>query len=489
MPTDLEAFRRAAANGNVAPVWKTLAADLETPVSAYLKLAEGEKFSFLLESVEGGERIGRYTYIGRDPFLTVKAWGTRIELDEGGTKTEREGNMFEVLRELTQRYQPAGQEGLPPLSAGAVGYIGYDLVRQIEPRVPAFRERDVDAPDAIFMFFSSLVVFDHVKHEVYLVANVRTQEHENIDDGFRSAQRAIERMEHALARTVKLPPSAKNAEPLKATSDVGKEAYCRAVEKAKEYILAGDVFQVVLAHRLTFEPKVNPFQIYRALRAVNPSPYLFYLSLDDTTIVGSSPELLVKVDGRAIEYRPIAGTRHRGKDEAEDQALAAELAADEKERAEHVMLVDLGRNDIGRVSEFGSVHVPEFMVIERYSHVMHIVSGIRGKLREDKDAFDALMACFPAGTLTGAPKVRAMEIIGELEPTARGYYSGSVMYLDFSGNLNSCIAIRTMLIKDGMAYLPAGAGIVADSVPEKEWEESMNKARGLLRAVERAREL
>jgi anthranilate synthase component 1 len=489
MQTDLEAFRRAAANGNVAPVWKTLTADLETPVSAYLKLAEGERYSFLLESVEGGERIGRYTYIGRDPFLTVKAWGTRIELDEGGAKTEREGNMFEVLRELTQRYKPAGQEGLPPLSAGAVGYIGYDLVRQIEPRVPAFRERDVDAPDAIFMFFSSLVVFDHVKHEVCLVANVRIHEYEDVDDGFNAAQRAIERMEHALARPVQLPPSTKYVEPVEATSDVGKEAYCRAVEKAKEYILAGDVFQVVLAHRLTFEPKVNPFQIYRALRAVNPSPYLFYLSLDDTTLVGSSPELLVKVEGRDIEYRPIAGTRPRGKDEAEDQALADELAADEKERAEHVMLVDLGRNDVGRVCEFGSVQVPEFMIIERYSHVMHIVSGIRGKLREDKDAFDALMACFPAGTLTGAPKVRAMEIIGELEPTARSHYAGCVMYLDFSGNLNSCIAIRTMLIKDGKAYLPAGAGIVADSVPEKEWEESMNKARGLLRAVERAREL
>jgi len=489
MPTDLESFRRAAAKGSVAPVWKTLIADLETPVSAYLKLSEGEKYSFLLESVEGGERIGRYTYVGRDPFLTVKAWGTRIELDEGGDKTEREGNIFELMRELTQRYEPAGQEGLPPLSAGAVGYVGYDMVRQIEPRVPEFRERDADAPDAIFMFFSSLVVFDHVKHEVYLVANVRTKEYDDIDDGFHAAQRAIERMEHALARPVQLPPSASSSEPVVATSNMGKEAYCAAVEKAKEYIVAGDVFQVVLAHRLSFEPKVDSFQIYRALRAVNPSPYLFYLSLDGTTIVGSSPELLVKVDGRDLEYRPIAGTRPRGNDEAEDQVLADELAADEKERAEHVMLVDLGRNDVGRVSEFGSVHVPEFMVIERYSHVMHIVSGVRGKLRKDKDAFDALMACFPAGTLTGAPKVRAMEIIGELEPTSRGYYSGSVMYLDFSGNLNSCIAIRTMLIQDGKAYLPAGAGIVADSVPEKEWEESMNKARGLLKAVDKAREL
>ncbi len=489
MATDLESFRRAAASGTIAPVWKTLIADLETPVSAYLKLAEGEKYSFLLESVEGGERIGRYTYVGRDPFLTVKAWGTHIELDEGGEKSEREGNIFELMRELTQRYEPAGQEGLPPLSAGAVGYIGYDLVRQIEPRVPEFRERDADAPDAIFMFFSSLVVFDHVKHEVYLVANVRTGEYEDIDDGFHAAQRAIERMEHALARPVQLPPSAKDREPVEVTSNMGKEAYCEAVEKAKEYILAGDVFQVVLAHRLSFEPKVDSFQIYRALRAINPSPYLFYLSLDGTTIVGSSPELLVKVEGRSIEYRPIAGTRPRGKDEAEDLALAEELSADEKERAEHVMLVDLGRNDVGRVSEFGSVNVTEFMIIERYSHVMHIVSGVRGKLREDKNAFDALMACFPAGTLTGAPKVRAMEIIAELEPTSRGYYSGSVMYLDFSGNLNSCITIRTMLIQDGKAYLPAGAGIVADSVPEMEWEESMNKARGLLKAVDKAREL
>ena len=489
MNPDLESFRRLARQGNVAPVWKALVADLETPVSAYLKLAKGRKHSFLLESVEGGERIARYTYLGADPFLKVIARGSAIEIDEGGRTETREGSVFEVLRELVGRYKPAHVEGLPPFTAGAVGYAGFDTVRLIEPRVPAFRVQDTDAPDAVFLFFSTLLAFDHAKHEILAIANVRTEECGDLEEAYREARGQIEEIERLLAQPTPLPPPAASSEPLELRSNFAKEDFCAAVEKAKEYILSGDVFQVVLSQRLEMEPHVAPFQIYRALRAVNPSPYLFYLQMDDQAVLGSSPEMLVKVEGREVEYRPIAGTRRRGKDEAEDRALAEDLLADEKELAEHVMLVDLGRNDVGRVSEFGSVRVPEFKIVEYYSHVMHIVSGVRGKLRADKDVFDALAACFPAGTVSGAPKVRAMEIIAELEPTKRGIYSGAVLYLDFSGNMNTCIAIRTMRVQGDKAYLQVGAGIVADSVPEKEWDETMNKAGALLKAVQKAREL
>ncbi len=489
MNPDLEAFRRLAQQGNVAPVWKTLVADLETPVSAYLKLAEGRKHSFLLESVEGGERIARYTYLGADPFLKVTVKGSSIEIEEGDRTETRDGDVFGVLRELVGRYKPAQVEGLPPFTAGAVGYAGFDLVRMIEPRVPPFRVQDVDAPDAVFLFFSTLLAFDHAKHQILAIANVRTEECGDLDAAYHDACRQIEEIERLLARPTPLPPRASSQRPLEVRSNFTRDEFCRAVQKAKEYILAGDIFQVVLSQRLEMEPGVAPFQVYRALRAVNPSPYLFYLQMDDQVVLGSSPEMLVKVEGRDVEYRPIAGTRRRGKDEAEDRALAADLLADEKELAEHVMLVDLGRNDVGRVSEFGSVHLPEFKIIEYYSHVMHIVSGVRGKLRADKDVFDALVACFPAGTVSGAPKVRAMEIIAELEPTKRGIYSGAVLYLDFSGNMNTCIAIRTMRLEGGKAYLQVGAGIVADSVPETEWDETMNKAGALLKAVEKAREL
>ncbi len=489
MNPDLDAFRQLARQGNVAPVWKALVADLETPVSAYLKLAQGRKHSFLFESVEGGERIGRYTYLGADPFLQVTARGSSVEVEQDGVRESRQGNVFDVVRELVGRYRPAPVEGLPPFSAGAVGYAGFDLVRLIEPRVPAFRVEDSDAPDAIFLFFSTLLAFDHVKHQILAIANVRTEECGDLEAGYRDACAQIERIEGLLGEPTPLPPGGRSDEPLELRSNFSKPDFCAAVEKAKEYILAGDIFQVVLSQRLEMEPKVAPFQIYRALRAVNPSPYLFYLQMDDQVVLGSSPEMLVKVEGREVEYRPIAGTRRRGSTEAEDRALAEDLLADKKELAEHVMLVDLGRNDVGRVSELGSVRVPEFKIVEYYSHVMHIVSGVRGRLRDDKDVFDALAACFPAGTVSGAPKVRAMEIIAELEPTKRGVYSGAVLYLDFRGNMNTCIAIRTMRVHGDKAYLQVGAGIVADSVPEKEWDETMNKAGALLRAVERAREL
>ena len=490
MSPDFRTFESFAKQGNVVPVHKVLTADLETPVSAYLKLAARKKHSFLLESVEGGENVGRYTFLGADPFLTVTATGKRVEIERSGKITRRRGNIFDILREVAGAFHPAGVEGLPPFSAGAVGFAGYELVRLIEPRVPPFRKDDVKLPDAVFLFFSTLLAFDHVKHQIHVISNVRCNEWKGrLRQGYNDAKRRIARVEKALAKPLQVPKNQPTAGPLEVRSNVGKEYYCQAVEKAKEYILAGDIFQVVLSQRLEMEPGVAPFQIYRALRTVNPSPYMFYIHLDDTVILGSSPEMLVKVEGREVDYRPIAGTRPRGATEAEDQALAKDLLADEKELAEHVMLVDLGRNDLGRVCEFSSVHVPQFEELEYYSHVMHIVSRVRGKLRSDLDAFHALAACFPSGTVSGAPKVRAMEIIAELEPYRRGVYSGSVMYLDFSGNLNSCIAIRTMVVRGKKAYLQVGAGIVADSQPEREWDETMNKARALLKAVELARTL
>ncbi len=488
MSPDFKTFESLAAQGNVVPVHKILTADLETPVSAYLKLAARKKHSFLLESVEGGENVGRYTFIGTDPFLTVTATGKKIAIERSRKITRRRGNIFDILREIAGTFHPARVEGLPPFSAGAVGFAGYDIVRLIEPKVPPFRKDDVKLPDAVFLFFSTLLAFDHVKHQIHVISNVRCDEWKGrLRQGYNDAKRRIAAVEKALAKPLRVPKNNPSPGPLKVRSNVGKEYYCQAVEKAKEYILAGDIFQVVLSQRLEMEPQVAPFQIYRALRTVNPSPYMFYLHLDDTVILGSSPEMLVKVEGRQVDYRPIAGTRPRGATEAEDQAFAKDLLADEKELAEHVMLVDLGRNDLGRVCDFSSVHVPQFEELEYYSHVMHIVSRVRGQLRSDLDAFDALAACFPAGTVSGAPKVRAMEIIAELEPYRRGVYSGSVLYLDFSGNLDSCIAIRTMVVRDKKAYLQVGAGIVADSLPEQEWDETMNKARALLKAVELAR--
>ncbi len=490
MQLDYKAFASYARDANIVPVSKVLTADLETPVSAYLKLAARRTYSFLLESVEGGEKVARYTYLGADPFLVVEASGDKVALLRNGDRHELKGNVFHILRETAAEFRPARVEGMPPFSAGAVGFVGYDAVRLIEPRIPAFDKDDLETPDAVFLFFSTLLAFDHVKHQIHVIANVRCDEWKGkLKKGYEQACRRITKIERTLSSPLRLPRSRPPKKKVSVRSNTGKRRFSAAVKKAKEYILAGDIFQVVLSQRLNMKPEVAPFQIYRALRMVNPSPYMFYLHLDDTVILGSSPEMLVKVDGDRVEYRPIAGTRPRGSTEAEDRALAKDLLSDEKELAEHVMLVDLGRNDIGRVCEFGSVRVPEFEIIENYSHVMHIVSSVTGKLRPDRDAFDTLEACFPAGTVSGAPKVRAMEIIAELEPTRRGIYSGSVMYLDFSGNLNSCIAIRTMLVRKNRAYLQVGAGIVADSVPSKEWRETMDKAGALLKAVETARNL
>jgi len=479
-------------------VYRTIVADLLSPVSAFLRLvpqalkgssARGKDASqhyFLLESVEGGERIGRYTFFGVDPFQVVSCRENRITLARGREKIEETGNIFEFLRRLGSKYHSVVLPGLPPFTAGAVGYLSYEVVRQLE-RLPARIEPDVEIDDAIFMYFRNLVAFDHVQHRLFLISNVLTEEDPgSLRAQYDAATRELDRLEKKLARPLRLARVRAPKGKLQIRSNMPEKRYVEMVERGKEYIRAGDAFQVVLSQRLTVPVRVPPFQVYRALRVVNPSPYMYYLQLGDVTVLGSSPEMLVKVTGREVEYRPIAGTRPRGKTEEEDKRLSADLLSDEKERAEHIMLVDLGRNDVGRVSEFSSVRPERVMFVEQYSHVMHLVSLIKGKLRPDADSTSALAACFPAGTLTGAPKVRAMEIIDELEPTRRGLYGGAILYADFSGNLNSCIVIRTVLIKDSKAYLQAGAGIVADSIPTLEYQESMNKAKAMLKAFEMA---
>ena len=480
---DLKTFLEYAQRGNVIPVYKAVLADTLTPVSAYLRLSRACRYSFLLESVEGGERVGRYTFLGTDPYLVLRARGERVELESRGARRRR-GRLLDLLREITSRYRPVAVPGLPPFAGGAVGYFGYDLVRQFE-RLPPPPRDDVGLPDALLMFFSKLLVFDHVKHQILIIANVfLDQGQHDAESRYRAAQKEIERMEKRLAGTALPVRETRSRKPLRVRSKFSRPDFERAVERAKEYISAGDIFQVVLSLRLQARISKAPFSIYRALRMVNPSPYMFFLNLGGDTVLGSSPEMLVKVQERSVEYRPIAGTRRRGATEEEDRSLEQEMTHDEKERAEHIMLVDLGRNDLGRVCEFGSIQVTDLMLVERYSHVMHLVSSIRGTLRPGLDMYDALAACFPAGTVSGAPKVRAMEIIRELEPTHRGIYSGSVFYLDFSGNLNSCIAIRTMVVRRGNAYIQVGAGIVADSSPEREYEECMSKGRALLNAIE-----
>jgi anthranilate synthase component 1 len=501
-------FKRLADHGNVVPVYRTIVADLLSPVSAFLSLspqhgrdANLHPHSFLLESVEGGERVGRYTFFGIDPFQIVSCRGDRIAVQRGATVTsapdrrfnprkpvrkEERGNVFEFLRRLGARYKSVVIPGLPPFTAGAVGYLSYEAVRMLErlpPRVPA----DVDLDDAVFMYFSNVLAFDHVQHRLFLISNVLTEEGKgSLRAKYDAACRHLDDLESRLRQPLKLPSARPPQGPLRVQSNMTRQRYEEMVERSKEYIRAGDIFQVVLSQRMEVPVRVPAFDVYRALRVVNPSPYMYYLRAGDSTVLGSSPEMLVKVAGRDVEYRPIAGTRPRGKSEEEDKRLEEELRSDAKECAEHIMLVDLGRNDVGRVSEFSSVRPRDIMFVERYSHVMHLVSQITGRLRADADSYAALAACFPAGTLTGAPKVRAMEIIDELEPTRRGLYGGSVLYLDFSGNLNSCIVIRTVLIKDKVAYLQAGAGIVADSVPAREYDECLNKARAVLRAFELA---
>ena len=486
---DYKEFSRLAGAATLVPVVKSVAADLLTPVSAFLAIAADEPDAFLLESVEGGEQIGRYTFLGARPYMQVRARGGDIEVRRGKKKEKRQGNAIQVIKELLRQHRPAAVPGLPPFTAGAVGYFAYDAVRQLE-NIGEHAKDDFSLPDCILMFFDRLLAFDHLRHQIHIIATADVSR-ESPRAAYDRAAKDIAILEKKLAAGLR--PANWNKAPrpargkLKVHAGTSRKRFIDSVERAKEYIAAGDIFQVVLSQRLDFTPAVEPFDVYRALRRVNPSPYLYFLRMGDTHVLGSSPEMLVRVTGRKLEYRPIAGTHPRGRDEAEDQRLAEQMLQDEKERAEHVMLVDLGRNDLGRVSEYGSVKVKDLMYVERYSHVMHIVSALEGKLRRDLDALDAFAACFPAGTLSGAPKVRAMQIIEELEPTRRGIYGGAVLYADFDGNLDSCIAIRTMLMQGKKAFLQAGAGIVADSDPAREFEECMNKAQAVLRAVEAAR--
>lgn len=422
--------------------------------------------------------------------MRLRARGSAIEIERGRRRERHEGNVFEFVKLLLSEHRPAAVPGLPPFTAGAVGYFSYDVVRQLE-RIGERAKDDLRLPDCELMFFDRLLAFDHLRHQIHIVAAADVSR-ESPRRAYDRAVRDIASLERKLAAGLRpaMWRRVSRSKPgkLKIHAGTMRAKFLRSVERCKEYIAAGDIFQVVLSQRLDFIPGIEPFDLYRALRQVNPSPYLYFLRMGDTQILGSSPEMLVRVTGRKLEYRPIAGTHPRGRDEAEDLRLEQQMRSDEKERAEHVMLVDLGRNDLGRVSEYGSVKVKDLMYVERYSHVMHLVSALEGTLRKDLGAIDAFAACFPAGTLSGAPKVRAMQIIEELEPVRRGIYGGSVLYADFAGNLDSCIGIRTMLMQGKHAYLQAGAGIVADSDPAREFEESMNKAQALLRAVEMARD-
>ncbi len=480
-------FRRLASRGNIVPVYRAVVADLLSPVSAFLRIAKARSpYSFLLESVEGGERVGRYTFFGVAPFQLISCFGPSIRVERDGATRNESGNIFDYLREASRPYHPVPVAGLPPFSAGAVGYLAYEAVRMLE-KLPPRVSPDVPMPDALFMYFNQLAAFDHVQQKLYLIASVLTEEGKgSLRAKYDAALLQLDRMEELLHRPLPRSRIPRPRGPLRFRFNMSRDQYEAMVERGKEYIRAGDVFQVVLSQRLRAPVRVPPFEIYRALRVVNPSPYMYFLQLGESAVLGSSPEMLVKVSGRQVEYRPIAGTRPRGKTEEEDRRLEEELKSDEKERAEHIMLVDLGRNDVGRVCEYHTVTPREVMSVERYSHVMHLVSSIQGRLRPEADSYAALAACFPAGTLSGAPKVRAMEIIDELEPTRRGLYGGSVLYLDFSGNLNACIVIRTVVIQNRNAYLQAGAGIVADSVSASEYEESLNKAKALLEALKMA---
>ena len=474
-----------AHEGSLFPITEELLLDTETPVSTALKLRTLGEPSFLLESVEGGEHIARYSFLGVEPFLEFRARGRRVTVRDLRTGEVRrsEGDPLGELRRLLAAHRAAPQHGLPRFRGGAVGYIGYDAVRLLEA-IPDTTDDDLGVDDIALSFFDRVLAFDNLTHKAVLLANVHT---DGTDGPLRIAlDRAVERLD---ALRAALETSAPDA-PLPAfpipqiRSNMERTQYEAMVRRAKEYIVAGDIFQVVLAQRFAARVPARPFDIYRALRVVNPSPYMFAIHLGDLDLIGASPELLVRVEDGIVGVRPIAGTRRRGATPEEDDALARELSADKKELAEHLMLLDLGRNDVGRVSEYGSVRVNERMIVEHYSHVMHLVSDVTGRLAPDCTPIEALWAGFPAGTVSGAPKVRAMEIIDELEPTRRGPYAGAVGYIDFSGNLDTCIAIRTMVFKDGVAYITAGAGIVADSDPAREHEECVNKARALFRAIE-----
>jgi len=481
----LNEFREKAKSGNLIPVYKEILADMETPVSAFYKINNNDH-AFLLESVEGGEKIGQYSFLGSNPSIIFQSKGNDVRIDYLDTNRREEITAIDPLNELEKlmsEYSPVEVEGLPRFHGGVVGYLSYDMVRFVE-ELPDETEDDMGLPDCLFVLTDTILVFDHVNHKIKVVSNAHVRD--GVGVAYAEAIEKIDRLIGILRKPLIIRQQQHIHRASGITSNMTQDAYENMVRKAKEYIKAGDAIQVVLSQRLSTPMSADSFDFYRALRTVNPSPYMYYLKFGDIKIAGSSPEVMVRVEGDRAEMRPIAGTRPRGNTTQEDIALAEELLADPKERAEHVMLVDLGRNDLGRVCEYGSVAVDEMMVIERYSHVMHIVSNVVGKLREGQNAFDVIRACFPAGTLSGAPKVRAMEIIDELEPTRRGPYGGAVGYFSFSGNADTAITIRTLVAKNDTAYIQAGAGIVADSKPETEYQESLNKAKALLKAIELA---
>jgi anthranilate synthase component 1 len=488
-----EQFRQLAREYNLIPVFREILGDLHTPVSAFHKLDDG-CFCYLLESVEGGEQVGRYSFLGGAPSVVFRAKGDTVTVERQGSVDQRTlapgEDPLHVLQSLMRAYRLAPVDGLPKFFGGAVGYLSYDMMRYFE-RLPDAPPDDLNLPDCCFVFTEPCLIFDHVRHRIIIVNN--TLVHGDPDEAYDRALHKIDDLIRQLqapeTRPLGLMPAQETAVST-VESNVTHDEFIAAVEQAKEYIAAGDIIQVVLSQRLqqTLSPALReqPFNLYRALRYLNPSPYMYYLSYGDVKIIGSSPERLVSEEDRVVITRPIAGTRRRGATAAEDAALAEELLADIKERAEHIMLVDLGRNDLGRVCEYNTVEVDQLMAVEYYSHVMHLVSNVRGRLREEYDHFDLLRAAFPAGTVSGAPKIRAMQIIDELEPTRRGPYAGAIGYFSFDGNMDTAITIRTIVVHDGTAYVQAGAGIVADSVPESEYQETLNKARALLKALEMA---
>ncbi|MFC2068902.1 anthranilate synthase component I [Chloroflexota bacterium] len=470
----LEEVKKRKNDGNLIPVYHDMIADLETPVSAFLKINRGG-YSFLLESVEGGQRQARYSFIGTEPYRILSI-NSRDKVDP-----------LPIVAEEMERYKLIQVGGLPRFFGGAVGYLAYEVVTRFED-LPSPENDPLDLPESLFMFVDTMLVFDHVTHKIKVVSHVRLDG--DIETAYQKAVEKIDDLVNKLRQPLPVSPNMMMTQhdmgdyPL--SSNYSKNAFEASVLKIKQYITEGEAIQVVLSQRLSKPTDVLPFEIYRALRTINPSPYMFFLDFNDFHIIGASPEILVRVEDGIVTTRPLAGTRPRGKTKDEDIALEKELRDDEKERAEHIMLVDLGRNDIGRVSETGTVMVKELMGVERYSHVMHLVTHVQGKLRSDMTAFDALRTCFPAGTVSGAPKIRAMEIIAELETEKRGPYAGAVGYLSFSGNMDMAIAIRTMVMTKGVAYVQAGGGIVYDSIPENEYEESMNKARALIKAINQA---
>lgn len=493
---DRQTFLEQAKQGNLVPVWEELLADQETPVSAYervrtyLRQREDASHTYLLESVEGGENIGRYSFIGGTPRTIIRAFGRRVEIENNGDelKVIEDVDPLDALKEHMSQFAPVVSDpSLPRFIGGAVGFLGYDMVSQFEPRIPVIGNDDIGNPDMVFMVTDGLIIFDRVKHRMKIVANAHIEGDPNAayDKAVAEIGELIEALQTPIKRV--MIDAQVDAEPLEPKSNTTKEEFLGMIEKAQEYIRSGDVIQTVLSQRFEVENEADSLDVYRALRTINPSPYMFCLDMGESAVVGTSPEIHVRCEDKKVEVRPIAGTRPRGETEEEDLAFEKDLLADPKERAEHIMLVDLGRNDIGRVCKFNSIEVPDLMVIERYSHVMHIVSDVTGTLSDEHDEYDVMRASFPAGTVSGAPKIRAMEIIAELEKSKRGPYAGAVGYFNYNGNFDSAITIRTVILDKGKAYVQAGAGVVADSVPINEYEETRNKARGMMKALSLAK--